>query len=64
MEITAEVGAGDKVSYQGGCGCPDLGTDLLGGGPVSHVVWVVDVGDKTPTLGGCWEDSTTGWTAG
>ena len=41
----AEVGAADKGAGQGGCGFPDLGPDILGSGPVSNFVWVVDVGD-------------------
>ena len=42
----AEVGAADLGVEQGGCGCPDIGPDLLGGGSVSHAVWVGDVGHE------------------
>ena len=42
------MGAADNIADQGGCGCTDLVTDLLGGGPVSHVLWVLDVGDEPP----------------
>ena len=48
------MSAADKVADQGGCGCPDLGTDLLDGGTVSHVVLVVELGDEPPSLGGFW----------
>ena len=60
----AEVGAADKGADQGGCGFPDLGPDILGSGPVSNFVWVVDVGDGPHSLGGCWADFITGWNAG
>ena len=46
-----EVGAADKVSGQGGFGCPDLGQDILGSILVSNLVWVGDVGDDPPN----WE---------
>ena len=46
-----EVGAADLGVEQGGCGCPDIGPDLLGGGSVSHAVWVGDVGHEIL----CWE---------
>ena len=38
----------DEGAEQGGCGCPYLGPDLLGGGPVGHAVRVGDVGDDSP----------------
>ena len=44
-EIMSQIGASDEGDEQGGCGCPDFGTDLLGGGPLCHDVWVVDVVD-------------------
>ena len=46
-----EVGAAELGVEQGGCGCPDIGPDLLGGGSVSHAVWVGDVGHEIL----CWE---------
>ena len=36
------MGAADKSAEHGGCGCMDLGIDLLGGGIVGHVVLVDD----------------------
>ena len=30
-----------------GCGCPDLGKDLCGGGPGIFSIWFGDVGDDT-----------------
>ena len=39
-EKTSEVGADDEGVEQGGGRCPDVGTDLLGSGPVSHVLQV------------------------
>ena len=41
-------GEADKGDEQGGCGCPDLRSDLLGGGPVGHAVWVRGVGHDPP----------------
>ena len=43
-----EVRTSDEGTDQGGCGCPYLGQDLLGGVPVSHDVWVGDVGHDPP----------------
>ena len=43
----AEVGKANTGLEQGGCGCPDLGPDVLGGVSVSHVVRVEDMGDDT-----------------
>ena len=42
------MGTDDKVAEQGVCKCPDLRSDLLGSGPVGHVVWVVDVSVDSP----------------
>ena len=44
-EDTVEVGKADAGVEQGGGGCPDLGTDILGGDSVGNVVRVRDVGD-------------------
>ena len=44
-ESTAEVGAADQGAGKGGCGCLELGKDLLGDGTVGNVVRVGDVGD-------------------
>ena len=46
------MGLAEEGDEQGGCGFTDLGLDLLGGGPVGHVVRVVDVGDDPPHWGG------------
>ena len=37
---------GETVEGAGkrGCGCPDLGPDILGGGPVGNYLRVIDVG--------------------
>ena len=40
-----EVGDADASHDQGGGGCPDLGTDILGSGPVGPTVRIIDVGD-------------------
>ena len=40
LEIVLEVGKVDKGAEQGGCRCPDLRPDLLGGGPVGHAIQV------------------------
>ena len=56
LESASELGTADEGAEQGGCGCPDLGPDLLGDGPVGHDVRVRDVG---PELGGFGADSTT-----
>ena len=40
------------ATTQGGCGCPYLRPNLLGGGSVDHDVQVGDVSDDTPH----WED--------
>ena len=48
LEITSEVCADNKGVDQGGCGWTDLRTDLLGGGPAGHTVWVRDVGHDPP----------------
>ena len=47
-ESTSEVGEADAVVDQGGGGFTDLGTYLIGGGPVGPVVWVRAVGDDPP----------------
>ena len=47
-EITAKVVAADKGADQGGCGCLDLGPDILGSGTFSNVVRFGDVGDDPP----------------
>ena len=39
-----EVGAADSYIDQGGSGCPDIGTDLLGGGAIGTAVRVRDMG--------------------
>ena len=44
----AELGASDEGAGQGGCRCPDLSPDILGGGPVGNVVRVGDVADDPP----------------
>ena len=41
----AEVSTADKGAEQVGSGCPDLGSDILGSGPVGHAEWVRDVGN-------------------
>ena len=51
-ETTAEVGVAESCVYQGRCGCPDLGPELLGGGTVGHDLRVGDVGHDTAH----WED--------
>ena len=43
MDSTVEVGKDDLGVDQGGCGCLDFGSDLLGGGTVSHSLRVRDV---------------------
>ena len=45
LEGMAEVGESDAGIEQVGCGCLDLGTDILCGGSVGPVVRVRDVGD-------------------
>ena len=40
LDSAAVVGAADEGAVQGGCGYPDLGIDLFGGGPVGHAVLV------------------------
>ena len=47
MEVKAEVVEAYKFIEQGGCGCPDLGPDLLFGGAVVHDLQVRDVGHDT-----------------
>ena len=39
------MGATDKGAEERGCGCPDLGTYILGGVPVGNVLHVRDMGD-------------------
>ena len=46
------MGANDKGAGKRGGGCPDLGPDLLGGGPVGNAVQVGDLGDE-PTHWEC-----------
>ena len=60
----AEVRVADLGVEQGGCGCPDLGTDLLGSGSVGHALRIGDVGHDIAHWGGVWAGSTTGWPAG
>ena len=48
MESAAEVGADDEGAEKGGCGCPELRPDLIGGCPVGHSVWVGGVGHEPP----------------
>ena len=42
------MGAADKGVEQGGCGCPYLGSYLLGGGIVGHYIRVRDVNHDSP----------------
>ena len=42
------MGAADWDIEQVGCGCPELGTYLLGNGSVGHAVRVRNVGHYTP----------------
>ena len=42
-EGMAEVGEADAGLEQGGGGCPDLGTDILGGGAVGPTLQVRDM---------------------
>ena len=62
------MGKADTSVDQGGGGCSDLGSDILGGGSVGNVVWVRDVGDdaahqegveRIPPQGGLQADMTT-----
>ena len=40
-------GMTDKGASKRGCRCPDLGPYILGGGAVSIVIWVGDMGDDS-----------------
>ena len=60
-ESTEEVDSADAGFEKGGGGCPDLVSDIIGGGSVVPVVWVGDVGDdiahwegvgRSPSQGG------------
>ena len=62
-----EVGAADSYIDHGGSGCPDIGTDLLGGGAISPVIQVKDMGPdasyeegigRIPPQGGPQADGT------
>ena len=48
MESTSKMGAADEGADQEGCRFLDLGTDLIGSGPVGHALWVIDVGHDPP----------------
>ena len=37
----------DLGTDQGGIGCPDIRSDLLGGGTIGPAIWVRDVGPDT-----------------
>ena len=39
------MGVSDEGVKHGGCGCPYLGPDLLGGGPVIHDLQIGDMGN-------------------
>ena len=41
----SEVGVADADIEQARGVCPELGTDILGGGSVCPVAWVRDIGD-------------------
>ena len=43
----AEVSTADKGAEQVGSGCPDLGSDLLGGSAIDHALQVEDMGPDT-----------------
>ena len=45
------MGTDDRGADRGGCGCLELRTDIPSSGPVSHAVWVRDVGYEPPN----WE---------
>ena len=38
------MGTADSEIKQGGIGCPDIGTYLLGGSTIGHAEWVRDMG--------------------
>ena len=46
-ESMVEVDTAELGDDQGGCGCPDLGPYIIGGGSVGHDLRVVDVGHDT-----------------
>ena len=48
IEVVATVQGIGKV----GCGYPEVGKNLWGGGPGSSAVWIVDVVDETAHWGG------------
>ena len=41
---TRNKGADDLGTEQGGSGCPDIGTDLIGGDAIGNDIWVRDMG--------------------
>ena len=45
--LQTEVGAADSYTDQGGSGCPDIRTDLLGSGALGPAVRVRDMGPDT-----------------
>ena len=62
-----EVGAADSYINQGGSGCPDIRTDLLGGGAIGPAIRVRDMGPdaayeesigRIPPQGGPQDDGT------
>ena len=42
------MGKADEGAKLGGRGCPEIRTDLLGGGPFGHAVQVRDIGHNPP----------------
>ena len=40
------MGAADSDIEQGGRGCPDIGTYLIGGSTIGPAVWVRDMGPE------------------
>ena len=42
------MGVDDEGDVQGGCGCLDLGPDILGSGTAGTILRVGDVGDDPP----------------
>ena len=61
------MGAADLYIDQGGSGCPDIGTDLLGGGAIGPAIRIRDMGPdaayeegigRIPPQGGPQADGT------